>query len=93
MHKLTPKALDDTDNIYFYSIKQFGLERGEKYYKEIFNAIQKLDDNPQLGRNHSAGVSLRAFNVGSHVIFYRTSPSGVVVSRVLHKSRDYKRHV
>ncbi|WP_058533964.1 type II toxin-antitoxin system RelE/ParE family toxin [Legionella saoudiensis] len=36
---------------------------------------------------------LRAFNVGSHIIFFKTTDYGIAVIRVLHQSMDFNRHL
>ncbi|WP_086931629.1 type II toxin-antitoxin system RelE/ParE family toxin [Agarilytica rhodophyticola] len=93
MYKLRPLALQDTDNIYLYSVSEFGAVVGEKYYNDIFDAFELLSTRPELGKNHQAAANLKSFPCRSHVIFYRIVAGGIVVSRVLHKSMDVERHI
>ncbi|WP_173402506.1 type II toxin-antitoxin system RelE/ParE family toxin [Legionella norrlandica] len=42
---------------------------------------------------NSVSKDLRAFNVGSHVIFMKITDYGIAVIRVLHQSMDFNRHL
>ena len=87
-------ADNDLDNIYIYSVENFGVLRAESYLTEIVNNFQTLADNYTLGRDYShVQPDLYAHNVVSHVIYYKPIDSGIDIYRILHKSMDCKRHM
>lgn len=81
------KADSDLEDIFDYSVKQFGLARAEQYIHDIERAFRELAANSNLGRRFDPEVS-RYFQypVESHCIFYAPTVSGVEIYRVLHKS-------
>ncbi|HSC76179.1 MAG TPA: type II toxin-antitoxin system RelE/ParE family toxin [Pseudomonadales bacterium] len=91
--KLRPKAEEDLENIYQYSIEHWGNTRADEYIREISTAFLTLAENPLLGRDCSdIRPEFRAFTVASHVVFYKPSNSGVAVVRVLHQSMDCQKY-
>jgi toxin ParE1/3/4 len=92
--RLAPKALSDLDGIWAYSVENFGEARSEAYVRAINAALELLVHNPQAARDAShIRVGLLKYNVGSHVIFFRLQNGGLVVSRILHSSMDFARHL
>ena len=91
---LYPKALDDLESIYLYSAREFGLQRTEDYILAIESSFQYLADDPLISRKCDyIRQSVRAFNIGSHVIFLKITDYGIAVIRVLHQSMDFDRHI
>ncbi len=92
--RLRPKAAQDLEQIYRYSIQEFGNERIERYIRDLNDAFSKLANEPNLGRDYDfVRSNLSAFNVVSHVIFFEISNPGITILRVLHRSMDYGRHL
>ena len=92
--QVRPRALHDLEDIYKYSLGQWGLARAEAYLSEINRAFEALANHNQLGRDYSrVSANLHAYNIAAHVIFYTPSPTGILVIRVLHKSMDHVRHL
>ena len=91
---LYPKAIDDLESIYLYSMREFGIKRTEDYILAIEASFQHLADDPLISRKCDyVRQDLRAFNIGSHVIFLKTTNYGIAVIRVLHQSMDFIRHL
>jgi toxin ParE1/3/4 len=91
---LYPKAIDDLESIYVYSLCEFGIKRTEDYILAIETSFQHLADDPLIARKSDyIRQNLRAFNVGSHVVFFKITEYGVAVIRVLHESMDFRRHL
>ncbi|WLQ15421.1 type II toxin-antitoxin system RelE/ParE family toxin [Hahella aquimaris] len=92
--KLRPKAEADLVSIYQFSLKEWGADKAEAYIREINEAFLTLVNNKTLGSDRSyVRPSLRAYYVGSHVVFYKPTVYGVAVIRVLHQSMDCVRHL
>ncbi|WP_298624245.1 type II toxin-antitoxin system RelE/ParE family toxin [uncultured Legionella sp.] len=93
-YRLYPKAVEDLESIYLYSTREFGIKRTEDYILAIDSSFQRLADDPLIARKCDyIHPDLRAFNVGSHIIFFKTADYGIAVIRVLHQSMDFKRHL
>lgn len=92
-YKLKPRAVEDLEGIYAYSLRGWGAERADQYIRDIFAAFQNLADNDKLGRDYKhVRPDLYAFNIVSHEIFYKVTSDGITVIRVLHKSMDSRKH-
>ncbi|MEX0828611.1 MAG: type II toxin-antitoxin system RelE/ParE family toxin [Nitrospirales bacterium] len=92
--QVRPRALHDLEDIYKYSLGQWGRARAEAYLSEINRAFEALANHDKLGRDYSrVRADLLAYNIAAHVIFYTPTPSGILVVRVLHKSMDHVRHL
>jgi toxin ParE1/3/4 len=93
-YRLYPKAIDDLESIYLYSTREFGTQRTEGYMLAIETSFQCLANDPLISRKCDyIRENLRAFSVGSHVIFFKITDYGVGVIRVLHQSMDFIRHL
>lgn len=91
---LYPKAISDLEDIYLYSAREFGLQGTEDYILAIESSFQYLANDPLISREcDDVHQNLRAFNVGSHVIFLKITDYGIAVIRVLHQSMDFNRHL
>ncbi|HVE44470.1 MAG TPA: type II toxin-antitoxin system RelE/ParE family toxin [Gammaproteobacteria bacterium] len=92
-YRLYPKAIDDLDSIYLYSTREFGSQRTEDYILAIEANFQRLTDDPMIARKCDyIKQNLKAFNVGSHIIFFKITDHGISIIRVLHQSMDFIRH-
>lgn len=93
-YRLYQKAIDDLESVYSYSANEFGIKRTEDYILAIESSFQYLADDPLISRKCGyIHPDLRAFNVGSHIIFFKTTHYGIAVIRVLHQSMDFNRHL
>lgn len=93
-YRLYPKAITDLENIYLYGVSLFGLKKAENYIKSIEDAFQTVANNPDYSRKcDHIRSKLMAWNIESHVIFFKTTKTGIAVIRVLYKSMDYVRHL
>ncbi|KTC95613.1 type II toxin-antitoxin system RelE/ParE family toxin [Legionella erythra] len=93
-YRLYPKAIEDLQSIYLYSIGEFGTQKTDDYILAIEAGFQYLADDPLISRKCDyIRQDLRAFNVGSHVIFFKMTHYGIAVIRVLHQSMDFSRHL
>lgn len=88
--KVRPKADADLEGIFDYTAQEWGLGKAEDYIRDIHQAFLTVAENNRIGRDRShVRPSLRAYNVHSHVVFYKPTGYGAAIIRVLHKSMDY----
>ncbi len=93
-YRLYPKAIEDLESIYLYSTSEFGNKRTEDYILALESSFQYLKDEPLISRKCDyIRPDLRAFNVGSHIVFFKTTHYGIAVIRVLHQSMDFNRNL
>lgn len=60
--------------------------------ERIVRSFPTLGRFPQMGRSRDEiHPQVRSFPVGSYVIWYRPTPNGVEILRVLHGARDFRR--
>ena len=94
IYQLYPKAMTDLENIYLYGRSEFGLKKADSYIKNMEIAFQNIANNPDCARQcFHIRNKLMAWNVESHVIFFKKTKKGIVIIRVLHQSMDCTRHL
>jgi toxin ParE1/3/4 len=92
--KLSHAAEKDIEDILDYSISTFDLAQTEQYYTQLTQCLKLLADNPTMGVDASEiRHSYRRFAHQSHIVFYTTDASGILVIRILHKHMDAVRHM
>ncbi|MDR5736182.1 type II toxin-antitoxin system RelE/ParE family toxin [Caballeronia sp. LZ025] len=91
---LSPAAEVDLDEIWDYSIENWGERQAERYIRMIQDTIIGLADGTQL--SHSAEhvrPNYRKVLVGSHVLFFKEDQQVVDVIRILHQRMDSSFHL
>lgn len=69
-HKLSAHAVRDLDEIFDYSLTQFGLAQAERYYRSFKRCFERLAASPNAGRERrSFDPPLRSYHHQKHVIF------------------------
>jgi toxin ParE1/3/4 len=70
-YKIRQQALDDMENIWLYSLQQWGQEQADRYLRNILVRIEWLAANPGLGRHRiDIAEGYYCFPEGKHHIFY-----------------------
>jgi toxin ParE1/3/4 len=91
---LSSKADGDIDAIVDYTLKTWGESQTHDYVTELFQFLQTLADNPNLGRSAAEFIpELKRSNYKSHTIFYEPTEKGIFVVRILGQKRDFKQHL
>ena len=92
--RLRPAADRDLQNIFRYSVKEWGNDRAERYIRDLDSAFQKLADNELKATNaDDIQPGLHWCRVVSHIVFFKHTDYGILVIRVLHKGMDYRKHL
>jgi toxin ParE1/3/4 len=69
-YKLSGKAEVDVDEIYEYTIVNFGIEQARRYLLGLGDCCQALTENSLLGRvADELAPELRRYEYNSHVVF------------------------
>jgi toxin ParE1/3/4 len=91
---LSPRARADLDDIWDYSVVRWGVVHTERYQRGLWHAIQICAADPQQGRDcGDIRAGYYRYPVGSHVLFYRLTATGIDVVRILHQRMDFERHL
>lgn len=93
-YRLTPRAQSDIEEIWDYTASRWDAEQAETYIRQIKAAIEVVAADPRRGRAcDEVRAGYRKYPAGSHVLFYRTTPNGVNIVRILHQRMDFERHL
>jgi toxin ParE1/3/4 len=95
-YALSPAAVADLQQIWDYTYERWGDAQAEQYTREIQRAIERVADNPLIGRTcDNVRAGYRKHAVGSHALYYRivdVDVDMIDVVRVLHQRMDVDRH-
>lgn len=83
-------AIDDLNDIWVYTSKEWSEQQADKYYAAIEFACTQIGNNPELGKEYD-GISknLLGLRTGKHIIFYQVvSNDRIDVVRILHERMD-----
>ena len=88
-YQLSTAADHDLEEIFDYTVEEFGLDQAIKYVSEFEPVFEQLVKNPEMGRNRNEiKAGLRSFPKESHIVFYRILHDHIWIVRILHGSRD-----
>jgi toxin ParE1/3/4 len=91
--RFTRQAEADLVSIGAYTIRTWGEPQADRYLSELETCCLQLTATPFLGRAcDEIRPGLRRHEHGSHIIFYRQTTKGILVSRILHHSMLPQRH-
>lgn len=89
----SPAAARDIAAIWDYSAETWGMDQADRYVDDIRDACMALANGERAGRKVDLQDSYLKYPVGRHLVFFRQTPPGITVIRVLHQSMDTERHL
>ena len=93
-YRLSPKARDDMESVWLYTLSQWGLEQTERYIDDVAAAFQLLSSSPRLGKScDNIRPGYRKYPTLRHVIYYREIDYGIEIIRVLQDHQLAARHL
>ncbi len=91
---LRPKARDDLDGIWDYTLETWGRAQAKTYLRALSRTFKTLAGKPELGRiRDDVYRGLRVYPSGKHLIFYFATDKGIDIVRVLHERMDTAAHL
>lgn len=91
---LSNQALADLNAIWDFGAEHWGRDKANRYATDIHDMCHFIADHLGLGKKRDDILEgLKSYAVGSHVLFYIEQDQVIYVSRILHKSMDFERHV
>jgi toxin ParE1/3/4 len=91
---LSARAAADLSEIWDYSVLQWGEIQTEIYIRALWQAIELVTATPNRGRAcDEIRLGYFKFQIGTHMLFYRLTSTGVQVVRILHSRMDFEQHL
>lgn len=89
-HRLSERAAIDLGRIFEHSFDTFGLAQADRYSAGLFERLDIICENPDIGRLFYSQATLKVRRVlaGSHHIYYTLSKTEIIVGRILHTRMD-----
>lgn len=73
--RLTQAAKDDLEDIWVYTISEWGEDQADKYVALIEKGFSQVLENPYIGKARlDVKKGYRVLRVQKHIIFYRVGP-------------------
>ncbi|RZF26518.1 type II toxin-antitoxin system RelE/ParE family toxin [Paraburkholderia sp. UYCP14C] len=85
----SPAAEDGLDNIWGYSVEDWGQRQAERYIRMIQDTVIGLTDSTQPSQSaQHVRSGYRKVLVGTHVLFFKEDEHLIDVIRILHLRMD-----
>ena len=92
--RLSPRAQRDLDEVFDYTVKQWGMPQALHYTDLIQAACADLAENPQRAQDcGSIRPGYRRRSVERHVIYFQAASYGIAIVRILHQRMDAPRQL
>ncbi len=89
----SPAAAADLDNIWDYTLEEWGADQADRYTDEIHDTCSSLACGEKRGRSVDVRAGYLKHAVGKHFVFFRMTKAGIEVIRILHQSMDVGQHL
>ncbi len=87
---LSPRALEDLDDIWRYTAEKWSLGQADRYIDELVRAFEMIVSMPTLAREHGEFTPpVRIHTHESHLIIYIISAKHVTILRLLGGRQDW----
>lgn len=87
--RLTERAKQDLRSIGRYTQATWGREQRNRYLSKLDASFHLVAQEPQRGRAcDDIRPGYRKYHVGRHLVFYRQSPAGLEIIRILYDRMD-----
>ncbi|EGJ3414508.1 type II toxin-antitoxin system RelE/ParE family toxin [Salmonella enterica subsp. houtenae] len=91
--KLTPKASQDLEDIWYYGYHHFGEEQADRYINQISGIFQILSENNIGTPRPELGEHIRILPVERHMIYFLQTDYDIIVIRILSQHQHAVRHL
>ncbi|OZU09612.1 plasmid stabilization protein ParE [Salmonella enterica subsp. enterica serovar Altendorf] len=91
--KLTPKASQDLEDIWYYGYHHFGEEQADKYINQISDIFQVMSDHNIGTPCPELGEYICVLPVERYMIYFLQPDTEIVIIRILSQHQDASRHL
>jgi toxin ParE1/3/4 len=93
-HTLRQLAENDLEEIWLYSLQEWGVDQADKYIRALLSRFSWLSENPTIGKHRTdIKPGYYSFPEGRHVIFYTLTSYGIDVIGIPHQRMDVMGHL
>ena len=93
-YRLTPKAKEDLEEVWLYTLTEWGAPQSNRYIDDLTDAFTFLVKSPESGiACDNIRQGCRRYPVMRHVVYYRETAFGIKIIRVLHERMLPSRHI
>jgi toxin ParE1/3/4 len=87
---LRQKAIDDLNEIWTYTFREWSEKQADKYYATLEFAFLQIGSNPEIGKEYQGiNTNLLGLRTGKHIIFYQVlNKEEIEIIRILHEQMD-----
>jgi len=87
-YALTRRALFDLQDIYEYSLENWGERRALDYIDVLYKAFEQTAVTSHASRLSARSAPFLMAQAGSHLIIYDMVPEGLIVLTIVHQMRN-----
>ena len=91
--KLTPKASQDLEDIWYYGYHRFGEEQADRYINQLSGIFQVMSENNIGTPRPELGEYICALPVERHMIYFLQTDTDIIIIRILSQHQDAGRHL
>ena len=91
--KLTPKASQDLEDIWFYGYRHFGEVQADKYINHISDIFRILSENSIGTPRPELGEYINALPFERHIIYFLQTYTDIIIIRILSQHQDAGRYL
>ncbi len=96
-YSLTRQADNDLEDIFVYSMEQWGLAQAAHYLRELERCIESLADGVFTGKSCArlikGGEGLLYYHTNHHYIIYRKGNGSLEIIALYHDRMNLERHL
>lgn len=88
-YKLLPQTEQDLEQIWHYTVNQWGIEQANSYIDDFAQAFTLLAETPLICRERAElSPPVRIYRKNHHLNVYTLQNNIVLIIRILHKNMD-----
>jgi len=91
--KLTPKASQDLEDIWYYGYHHFGEMQADRYINQISGIFQVMSDHNIGTPRSELGEYIFALPVERHMLYFLQTDTEIIIIRILSQHQDAGRHL
>ena len=93
-YRLTPAAEQDLEAIWMYTVQRWSVEQASRYIDFMTATFTDLSRSPgSAPACDHIRPGYRRRSVEQHMIYFRVTPHGIAIVRILHQRMDAPRHL
>ncbi|MDF1589757.1 MAG: type II toxin-antitoxin system RelE/ParE family toxin [Gammaproteobacteria bacterium] len=93
-YEISEQAALDIEDIFVYTLVNFGTPQADDYLKDLRNTFERLSDFPEIGQDISYVMPAhRRLVHKSHAVYYKIVEQHILIVRLLNTKQDPARNL